>query len=108
MTEHKPTPKQISHKCDFCKSVALYDGKTKMGPWAFMCREHFDRYHCGLAGTYSILNELLITTKVCVLCNREKPVGDFYKYTDHSGITRYRNDCKECNLAEKKRASFRK
>lgn len=24
-------------KCDFCEKEAFYDGKTKMGPWAYMC-----------------------------------------------------------------------
>ena len=34
--------------CDFCKTVAHYDGKTKMGPWAYMCEEHFQMYGIGL------------------------------------------------------------
>lgn len=24
-------------KCDFCRGEAKYDGKTKMGGWAYMC-----------------------------------------------------------------------
>lgn len=24
-------------KCDFCGKEAVYDGKTKLGPWAHMC-----------------------------------------------------------------------
>jgi len=42
-------------QCDFCKQYprvmyqeARYDGKTKMGPWANMCREHFEQYGVGL------------------------------------------------------------
>lgn len=42
-------------QCNFCKQNPLiqfqsahYDGRTKMGPWAFMCREHFDQYGVGL------------------------------------------------------------
>ena len=38
-------------QCDFCKQdptvlyqEAQYDGRTRMGPWAFMCREHFTQY----------------------------------------------------------------
>lgn len=27
---------------------AVVDGKTKFGPWANMCQEHFDRYGVGL------------------------------------------------------------
>ena len=50
--------------CDFCmeddptakpfalrpvgKVDALYDGKTKFGPWANMCQEDFDKYGVGL------------------------------------------------------------
>ena len=37
--------------CDFCvgqKRTAQYDGKTKVGPWAYMCEEHFQIYGIGL------------------------------------------------------------
>lgn len=44
--------------CDFCKFVgppprqpaqlAQFDGKTTEGPWANMCRFHFDKYGVGL------------------------------------------------------------
>jgi len=41
--------------CDFCKiyniqppDKATYDGKTKMGYWAYMCRVHFRKYGVGL------------------------------------------------------------
>ena len=34
--------------CDFCKEVAVYDGKTRMGPWAFMCEYHFMMNGIGL------------------------------------------------------------
>lgn len=27
--------------CDFCGKVACYDFKTKMGPWANACKEHY-------------------------------------------------------------------
>ncbi len=36
-------------RCDFCKSYkALYDGKTKLGPWAYMCEECFQLIGIGL------------------------------------------------------------
>ena len=42
-------------QCDFCKQNPLvlyqeahYDGKTWMGPWANMCREHFKKFGVGL------------------------------------------------------------
>jgi hypothetical protein len=37
--------------CDFCKYFehkyvsAKYDGKTKRGPWAYMCKKHFGAHH---------------------------------------------------------------
>lgn len=41
--------------CDFCKSVdpeskveASFDGRTKMGPWGFMCSTHYGLYGVGL------------------------------------------------------------
>lgn len=34
----------ISAKCDFCHKPAVYDGKTQMGPWAYMCEDCRKRY----------------------------------------------------------------
>jgi len=41
--------------CDFCKEYGInppekagYDGKTKMGPWAYMCRLHWRQFGIGL------------------------------------------------------------
>ena len=34
--------------CDFCKEIALYDGKTHLGPWAYMCERHFNLYGIGI------------------------------------------------------------
>lgn len=34
--------------CDFCGSEAKYDGKTKGGPWAFMCESCFNTQGVGL------------------------------------------------------------
>lgn len=39
--------------CDICKSEnitipAAYDGKTKYGPWAYMCEEDFQVFGVGL------------------------------------------------------------
>lgn len=31
-------------KCDLCKNTALYDAKTKMGPWAYLCNRCFRRF----------------------------------------------------------------
>lgn len=39
--------------CDFCKqeghmTEAKYDGRTNLGPWAYMCERHFRIYGIGL------------------------------------------------------------
>lgn len=31
-------------KCNFCPKKADVDGKTRMGPWAFMCPLHFQMW----------------------------------------------------------------
>jgi hypothetical protein len=38
----------ILPKCDFCTEKAKYDGKTIMGPWAYMCLKCFGEYGIGL------------------------------------------------------------
>jgi len=35
-------------KCRFCNTTAQYDGKTKNGPWTYMCQIHFNEYGIGL------------------------------------------------------------
>jgi hypothetical protein len=44
-------------KCDLCnpmgfpgghQEVAEYDGRTKQGPWANMCKRHFKQHGVGL------------------------------------------------------------
>ncbi len=45
--------KAFTHGCDFCKRAgslkrATVDGKTKHGPWAFMCDKHFKTEGVGL------------------------------------------------------------
>lgn len=30
--------------CDFCPESGIYDGKTRMGPWANMCEGHLHDY----------------------------------------------------------------
>lgn len=56
--------KQVAHTevvvdklplCQLCQQdplilyqVAHYDGKTRMGPWAYMCRQCFKQYGIGL------------------------------------------------------------
>jgi len=34
--------------CNFCGRVAIYDGRTKEGPWAYMCERCFPVHGKGL------------------------------------------------------------
>ena len=36
--------------CDFCTdgTKATYDAKTKQGPWAYLCEDHYQRVGLGL------------------------------------------------------------
>lgn len=88
----------IKQKCDFCDKPALYDGKTAMGPFAFMCAEHFEQVGIQIKGLYHCLDEAALPKQVCRSCGAELPVTDFYQYTDSRGVKRYRRECKACNL----------
>nr|APG79819.1 hypothetical protein [uncultured bacterium] len=35
-------------KCDYCSKIAEYDSRTGIGAWAYLCREHFEKYGIGL------------------------------------------------------------
>lgn len=97
------TPKNITAKCDFCDRQAVYDGKTIFGPWAYLCEEH--RQKVGVQDERFITRLSNIDTspkKRCSLCGVEKPLSEFYKYTDHNGTERYRNECKVCNLTARR------
>jgi len=50
MTEHTEVEVLELPKCDIpgCDQTAHYDGKTKQGPWANMCEEHFQKLGVGL------------------------------------------------------------
>ena len=89
----------IKTKCDFCDKLAVMDGKTTMGPWAFMCQAHFDKYGVKVQGFHSELKVVDKSTKICSRCGKAKPFNQFYKYTDHNGFERHRPECIDCNLA---------
>jgi hypothetical protein len=58
-------------KCDFCKQLgrtadAHYDGKSKVGPWANMCDDHWADYGIGLGtgvGQRLIVGEAPVVTE---------------------------------------------
>jgi hypothetical protein len=58
-------------KCAFCGMIdtdrnAAYDGKTKLGPWASMCDEHFEKFGIGLGtgvGQRLIVGEAPVVTE---------------------------------------------
>ncbi len=44
---------EVMPNCDLCSQEgntvkAVYDGKTRMGPWAYMCEDHYQRFGFGL------------------------------------------------------------
>lgn len=41
LVEARPT-------CTFCDKPAVYDGRTQMGAWAYMCENHFQELGVGL------------------------------------------------------------
>lgn len=47
MTELHETVISESKECDFCGNEADYDGKTVIGPWAYMCQPHFEELGVG-------------------------------------------------------------
>lgn len=98
----------LRQKCDLCDCEAVYDAKTTMGPWGFLCQAHFDTYGVKTEGLYNKLNKEVLPTKVCVICGKKKDISEFYKYKDLNKVERYRNDCKTCNLEQKKKMSFKK
>lgn len=95
----------ILPKCDFCKETAVYDSKTTFGPWAYMCKAHYVRYGCDEVGLFSVLQPKTVVEKTCQMCEKLKPLTEFYAYSDHNGILRYRTECKTCNLVHRKIAA---
>ena len=53
--------------CDFCKNQAMYDFKTKMGPWANGCRDHYLQYRfyeeLGIGKGQLLTEQTLLLTK---------------------------------------------
>ena len=45
---HKVVSVPTLPNCDFCGDEAHYDGKTRLGPWAYMCNECLRIHGLGL------------------------------------------------------------
>jgi hypothetical protein len=41
---HTELPTSQPRKCDFCTLDAVFDAKTMMGPWAYMCSMHMEAF----------------------------------------------------------------
>lgn len=98
----------VKQKCDFCKKPAIYDAKTILGPWAFVCQEHFNKYCEHIPGLYKMLEPVVEERRTCILCGQEKSISEYYQYTDSRGVVRFRRECKTCNLEQRKRLRFKK
>lgn len=90
----------IRPKCDFCGEPASVDGKTLMGPWAYMCTDCFNKFGTSMYTDLGYTKH--VPTKHCRICGADKPLSEFYKYTDHTGTTRYRSECIQCNLRSRR------
>ena len=57
----------IVKKCDFCNKQAVVDGKTRMGPWAYMCPDHLQVYGYPV----SLMNTKLVKAYPSTRFNKE-------------------------------------
>ena len=48
---------KLDRKCDFCDKDAFYDGKTIMGPWGYMCQDHFNHFGVKIKGLFTQIKE---------------------------------------------------
>ncbi len=56
--DKKISGRAYTPRCDFCGRPALYDAKTKLGPWAYVCQKHFDQMcYSKVDGLYTKLNK---------------------------------------------------
>ena len=46
--KHTKTKLGSPVQCNFCDRTAEYDGRTIYGPWAYMCKAHYQMYGVGL------------------------------------------------------------
>lgn len=92
-------------RCDMCSNISVEKcGVVMFGRdvTLYLCEEHLKHY--GINGT-----KMPSTThKPCSHCGEIKSVDDFYLYTDNRGVVRYRNECKVCNLVERKIVRIKK
>lgn len=58
---------EIIRKCDYCDKQAIVDGKTRMGPWAYMCPTHLHMY----GYPHSIMNTQLVSAYPSERYNKE-------------------------------------
>lgn len=93
---------RIIQKCDFCNHPAAYDAKTIYGPWGYLCEEHYQTIGVKTPGMSSVLDDRIKHEKECSCCHQVLPLTEFYKYVDARGVTRFRTECKKCNLARRK------
>ena len=47
----------MDERCDFCGDKAIADGKTRFGPWAYMCLRHLSKYGYPNSGLVTYLDK---------------------------------------------------
>jgi hypothetical protein len=50
MAEHSNSEVEVEvlPRCELCTEPAHYDAATKIGPWAYLCEEHYSVHGVGL------------------------------------------------------------
>lgn len=89
----------IKRKCDFCNEPAVFDVETHLGPHAYVCERHV---HIDNVRNPKYIEPVICEKKECSICGKLKSLDDFYSYTDTRNVERLRNECKACNLAQRK------
>lgn len=95
--------------CDLCNNKATHALMVEtVESTIYLCSEHIEILEIAKRGMLTKLDMPPEIMRTCILCNEEKPIGDFYTYTDKRGVERKRRECKTCNLAERKMRRLKK
>lgn len=74
------------HWADEMAVPAMYDAKTKQGPWANLCQECYDKWGVGL-GTG--LGQKLIEGRICPTCKELVEINGDETLRRHKGKTEF-------------------
>lgn len=92
---------EIYVRCDYCDNPAAWQGTPPFGRKICLCETHYRRQPLDDTCSWTPLINNGPKRK-CVCCGKVKPLNSFYRYFDSRGVERFRNECKECNLARRR------